>query len=84
MYWVTKLFEYEYEIHYKNRKNNVVADALSRFNVLQLLQIALDTVSMDLLEEIKKSWDIHEKLGEVLTDLKNNEGGLGLPLSIPS
>jgi hypothetical protein len=28
--WVTKLFGYDYEIIYKNEKDNVVADALSR------------------------------------------------------
>ena len=28
--WVTKLFGYDYEIIYKNGKENVVVDALSR------------------------------------------------------
>ena len=28
--WVTKFFGYDYEIIYKKRKDNVVADALSR------------------------------------------------------
>ena len=77
MYWVTKLMGYDYEIHYKKGKNNAVADALSRLNGPQLLQMTLATASQELLEEIKKSWVDDERVAAVIADLKVNEGVLG-------
>ena len=47
--------EYDYEIQYKQGKENLVADGLSRLFRLQLLALTLSSITSDLMEAIKAS-----------------------------
>ena len=47
---------FDYEICYKKGKENVVADGLSTATSSQLMALTLSEISLDLLEQVKKSW----------------------------
>ena len=47
---------YDYEIQYRQGKENLAADGLSRVFSAQLLTMALSTISSPLLDAIKASW----------------------------
>jgi len=44
---------YDFEIQYKKRKENIVADTLSRVNSTKLLCMALQAANQSLLQQIK-------------------------------
>jgi len=54
--WLPKLMGYDYEIQFRQGKENKAADGLSRLFSAQLLTIALSTISSTLLDSIKASW----------------------------
>ena len=55
--WVTKMLSYEFEIIYKNRKLNVVADALSRNNEdMEALLCAISIIQLDWITEARDEW----------------------------
>ena len=47
---------YDYEIQFRQGKENKAADGLSRVFSAQLLTMALSTISSTLLDSIKASW----------------------------
>ena len=52
-YRLSKLMRYDFEIQYKKRKENIVADTLSRVNSTKLLCMALQAANQSLLQQIK-------------------------------
>nr|CAD1837126.1 unnamed protein product [Ananas comosus var. bracteatus] len=62
--WISKLMGYDYELVYKNGRENVVADALSRAPSLQ----AISAIHTDLLEQIKLSWNQDDRIKKILAD----------------
>ncbi|GJX85847.1 ty3-gypsy retroelement polyprotein [Tanacetum coccineum] len=56
--WLPKLLGYDYEISYKKGSENYVVDALYMIsNGSELCSLVLSTVSSDLLQQIKSSWE---------------------------
>ena len=49
-----KLLKFDYEIQYKQGKDNVVADALSRVEGAEILHIAMLVLECDLLKKYKR------------------------------
>nr|CAD1838558.1 unnamed protein product [Ananas comosus var. bracteatus] len=60
--WISKLMGYDYELVYKNGRENVVADALSRAPSLQ----AISAIHTNLREQIKLSWNQDERIKKIL------------------
>jgi hypothetical protein len=66
--WVTKLFEYDYEMIYKKGKDNVVADALSQkyedkgslFSLSFIVPDCLQVIHQEWLQDPKSSQLIHQ------------------------
>ncbi|GJY93093.1 retrotransposable element Tf2 [Tanacetum coccineum] len=74
MKWLPKLMGYDYEVVYKQGKDNAVADALSRReNVGELLAISTTSVSTELYDRIVHSWTEDEHLQTIIADLKKGE-----------
>jgi len=48
--------EYDYEIVYCKRKDNVAVDSLSRILCAQLLTMQLSTIDANLMDRIKLNW----------------------------
>ena len=70
---MSKLMGYDYEIIYKQGKENVVADGLSRINGAQLLNMTLSTLHSDLLADIKNSWTQDTYLQQLIQSLSSGQ-----------
>ncbi|MCI13162.1 Ty3/gypsy retrotransposon protein, partial [Trifolium medium] len=70
--WVSKLMGFEFEIQYKEGNTNLAADALSRKEGAELLMMALDAASVDLMTKIRNSWSSDPTLDKIVTDLQSN------------
>lgn len=68
--WLPKLLEFDYEIQYRQSKDNLAADALSRVEGSEILSMALSVLECDLLKEIKRSYTDDVLLREVIEALK--------------
>ena len=66
---LAKLVGHDYEIQYKKGNDNSVADALSRLPHQQLMHIAHDTSSPELLQKIEKSWEQDADLHALISHL---------------
>lgn len=68
--WLSKLMGYTFEIHYKQGKENVAADALSRVTGSQLLNLALSQIHNGFYDKLKQLWDTDLKLRQIIQDLQ--------------
>jgi len=55
--WLVKLLGYDYDIEYKQGRENVPADALFRIPNKEVYALTTSTISTDLLAEIKNSYE---------------------------
>jgi len=68
--WLPKLLEFDYEIQYKQGKENLVADALSRVEGSEVLHMALSVVECDLLKEIQAGYVTDGDIQGIITILQ--------------
>lgn len=68
--WLPKLFEFDFEIQYKQGKENLAADALSRMDGAEVLHMALFVLECDLLKQIHETFDKDNKVKEFIASLK--------------
>lgn len=71
-FWLSKLMGFSFEIQYKQGKDNMVADALSRVPGSQILSITLSGAHEDLLDSIRKLWESDSTLSKIITELQQN------------
>ncbi|GJR51102.1 transposon ty3-G gag-pol polyprotein [Tanacetum coccineum] len=70
MKWLPKLMGYDYEVVYKQGKDNAVADALSRReDVGVLFTLSTTSISTDLYQRIVASWTTDDHLKSIIADL---------------
>lgn len=67
--WMAKLMGFEFEIHYKEGKENKAADALSRMEGAELMTLVLNKVTNDLLEQIQLSWTQDDAIQKLIGDV---------------
>lgn len=70
--WLPKLLEFDYEIQYRQGKENLVADALSRVEGAEVLHMAMTVVECDLLKQIQSLYETDAELKEVISALQQN------------
>lgn len=67
--WLSKLMGYTFEIQYKQGKENVAADALSRVSGSQLLHIAISQIHHGFYESQSRLWETDHNLKKIIDDL---------------
>lgn len=70
--WLPKLLEFDYEIQYKEGKDNVAADALSRVEGTEILHMAMTVLQCDLLQRIMSCYEQDQVLGDLIVQLQQN------------
>lgn len=70
--WLPKLLEFDYEIQYKEGKDNVVADALSRVEGAEILHMAMTVLECDLLKQIQEEYEKDVIVKGIIDELKKN------------
>ncbi|KAL8159021.1 hypothetical protein V2J09_000558 [Rumex salicifolius] len=73
--WLPKLLEFDYDIQYKDGKENLVADALSRVEGSAVLSMALSVVESDLLAEIQLLYEADTVLKEIIAEFQTKGTG---------
>ena len=68
--WLPKLLEFDYDICYKQGKDNLAADALSRVEGSEVLSMALSVMDYDLMKMIQVSYGKDLQVKEVIESLK--------------
>lgn len=71
--WLSKLMGYTFEIQYKQGKENVAADALSRVTGSQLLQITLSQPHHSFNDSLRLLWSTDPTLSKIISELKTNK-----------
>lgn len=66
--WLPKLLEFDYEIQYKQGKDNLVADALSRMKGAEVLHVSMSVLECDILQRIQAGYDTNLVVKELITD----------------
>lgn len=67
--WVTKLMGLSYEIRYKQGKDNVAADSLSRANHGELLHLAVSSISSELWDLIQQAYVADSSLKDLMQEV---------------
>ena len=70
--WLPKLLEFDYEIQYKQGKDNVAADALSRVEGSEILHMAMTVLQCDLLQKIMSGYEQDQLLMEIIEQLQKD------------
>jgi hypothetical protein len=70
--WLVKLLGYGYDIEYKQGKENVPADALSRIPSKDLYVMTTSTISTSLMEEIRQSYTNDSAIQHIIKDLQQS------------
>lgn len=68
--WLPKLLEFDYEIQYRQGKDNVAADALSRVEGAEVLHMAMSVLDFDLMKEIQDGYDMDGGMKQIIEKLK--------------
>lgn len=68
--WLSKLMGYTFEIQYKQGKENVAADALSRVTGSQLLHIALSQHHHGFYDSLKLLWETYPSLRKIISEAR--------------
>lgn len=68
--WLPKLLEFDYEIQYREGKDNLAADALSRVEGSEVLSMAISVMDCDLMKKIQSSYEHDPQIKELIAELK--------------
>lgn len=71
--WLAKLLGYEYEIQYKKGVENKVVDALLRLQSTELLTMTISSVSTDMLDRIKSSYEADPDYSRLIQQIQKGE-----------
>lgn len=72
--WLPKLLEFDYEIQYKEGKENLVADALSRVEGAEILHMSMSVADCDLMKEIQAGYETDTVLKNLIAELVKSPG----------
>lgn len=67
--WLPKLLEFDYEIQYRQGKDNVAADAFSRVEGSEVLHMAMTVLECDLMQQIKDAYQVDDRCKKMIEEL---------------
>lgn len=70
--WLPKFLEFDYVIQYRQSKDNLVADVLSRVEQVEVLHMVLSVLDCDLLRKIQACYEKDLATKEIIDALKQN------------
>lgn len=70
--WLPKLLEFDYEIQYKQGKENLAADALSRVEGSEILHMEMSVMDCDLMKQIQEAYEEDPVSKQLIEELKIN------------
>lgn len=70
--WMAKLIRFEFDIVYKEGKDTVAADALSRLDGAELLPLTLNSAAPDLFKQIQATWSSDPMLVTLINELQKD------------
>ncbi|CAM8943168.1 unnamed protein product [Rhodiola kirilowii] len=70
--WLPKLLEFDYDIQYKQGKENLVADALSRVESSEVAAMAISVIDSDLMQSIFNCYTTDAALKHIIEELTCN------------
>lgn len=70
--WLTKLQGFDYEIKYRRGKENIVIDALSRVSSGEICIMVVSTLTTNIMEEVKGTWEKDVAVQTIIQDLIRN------------
>lgn len=73
--WLPKLLEFDYEIQYKQGKDSVAADALSRVEGSEVLHMAMTVLECDLMQKIKEAYVTDGAVKQIIDELRDKPNG---------
>ncbi|XP_019462912.1 PREDICTED: uncharacterized protein LOC109361830 [Lupinus angustifolius] len=68
--WLVKLMEFDFSIEYKQGRENLTADALSRVDGLECQALFVHTVDSNMIERIEKTWFSNDSLQKLISQLQ--------------
>lgn len=69
--WLAKLMALDFEIQYKQGQSSKVVDTLYRINFSEAILYAIFSISVDILDKVKASWEKYHNLLAVIQSLQN-------------
>ena len=70
--WLVKLMEFEFSIEYKQGKENIAVDSLSRLKDIECKALRVQTIQTDVLDKIQSTWTSDASLATIIATLKEN------------
>jgi hypothetical protein len=67
--WLTKILGYDYEIIYKNGKDNIVANALLKKHEEDGSLFSLSLLVLDWIEEVSQKWLMHQTTSKLIKNI---------------
>jgi len=70
--WLVKLMEFDFNIEYREGRENMAADALSRLDSPEIMALQVYQPNSSMLSRIRQSWQKDPILQQLVSDLKSN------------
>lgn len=70
--WLAKLMAFDYEIQYKQGRENMAVDALSRDQGSEIMCMAIQAIRPGLLDIIKDTWQSDPNMQQLINELQVN------------
>lgn len=72
--WLSNLLGFDYEIQYKKGVESKVVDSLARLSGIELLELTISSISTDMIDRVKKSYERDLNYLSIMKQLEDSIG----------